>query len=172
MHDIGVLWFAFTVFYAYIHFAQYFIIWNGNIPEETFWYLQREQGGWWGYGMLIIFGHFFFPFLVLLRIDAKLSLAVMFPLALWAWLMHFVDVSFNIMPVLLKQGFSERPAVFPLTVACIALVGGILTLVWLWFFRRHPPFPLKDPRMLEALGLHHPQASSAAVAKYEGLQGT
>ena len=43
---IGSLLFAFTVFYAYITFAQYFIIWNANMPEETFWYILREKG-WW-----------------------------------------------------------------------------------------------------------------------------
>src|SRR5439155_7042235 len=88
-HDIGVLWLAFTVFYAYIHFAQYFIIWNANIPEETFWYVQREKGSRKEIGMLIIFGHSFLPFLALLRIDAKLSLPLMIPLAAWGLLMHF-----------------------------------------------------------------------------------
>ena len=39
---IGSLLFAFTVFHAYVNFAQYFIIWNGNIPEETFWFVLRE----------------------------------------------------------------------------------------------------------------------------------
>jgi len=29
----------FTLFYAYVTFAQYFIIWNANMPEETFWYV-------------------------------------------------------------------------------------------------------------------------------------
>ncbi len=33
---IGSVLFAFTVFYAYVTFAQYFITWNANIPEETF----------------------------------------------------------------------------------------------------------------------------------------
>jgi hypothetical protein len=169
VHDIGVLWFAFTVFYAYIHFSQYFIIWNGNMPEETFWYLKRENGTWWQFGMLLIFGHFFVPFLALMRIDAKLSLPVMIPLAGWAWLMHWVDVSFNIVPVHLPTGYS--PGVFGMTLGCMALILGVLIFFWLRFFRAHPPFPLKDPRMLEALGLHHPQASSVAVAKYEGQQG-
>jgi hypothetical protein len=41
---IGSLLFAFTVFWAYISFAQYFIIWNANMPEETFWYVKREKG--------------------------------------------------------------------------------------------------------------------------------
>ena len=169
-HDIGVLWFAFTVFYAYIHFSQYFIIWNANMPEETFWYVQREKGSWWDFGMLIIFGHFFLPFLALLRIDAKLSLPVMIPLAIWALLMHFCDVAFNVMPPLLPSGFGEHPETLAASVGLMALIGGVLTFFWLKYFNSHAPFPQKDPRMLEALGLHHPQASEFAVAKYEGIR--
>src|SRR6185295_412173 len=72
-HDIGVLWLAFTVFYAYIHFSQYFLIYNANIPEETYYYVKREAGTWRQIGFLLIFGHFVLPFLLLLRIDAKLK---------------------------------------------------------------------------------------------------
>src|SRR5215204_5558655 len=100
MHDIGVLLFAFTVFYAYIAFSKYFLIWNAAMPEETFWYVKRENGTWWQICMILIFGHFALPFLLLLRIDAKLTLALMVPLCAWIWLMHFIDMSFNIMPVL------------------------------------------------------------------------
>ena len=41
---LGTLLFAFTLFHAYVDFAQYFVVWNGNIPDETFWYLIRENG--------------------------------------------------------------------------------------------------------------------------------
>ncbi|HND62656.1 MAG TPA: hypothetical protein PLB90_14335, partial [Opitutaceae bacterium] len=37
-HSIGQLMLAFTVFWAYVTFSQYFLIWNANVPEETFWY--------------------------------------------------------------------------------------------------------------------------------------
>lgn len=57
-HDLGQLLLVFTVFYAYIHFSQYFLIWNAAVPEETFWYVLREKGTWWYVGMIIIFGHF------------------------------------------------------------------------------------------------------------------
>jgi len=73
IYFIGSLMLAFTVFWAYISFGQYFIIWNANIPEETFWYVLREKGTWWDVSMIIIFFHFFLPFLMLLRIDWKLS---------------------------------------------------------------------------------------------------
>ena len=45
---------AFTIFWAYISFSQYFIIYNANIPEETFWYVIREKAGWWNVSMCLI----------------------------------------------------------------------------------------------------------------------
>jgi hypothetical protein len=150
-HDTGVLFFAFTVFYAYVTFSQYFLIWNAAMPEETFWYVQREKGSWWDIGMVIIFGHFLLPFLVMLRIDTKLNPAVMIPLCAWAWLMHFCDMSFNIMPVIHPNNF----IIHWNDIACMAFIGGVLSLVFIKYYTSNPPFPLKDPRLAEALGVHH-----------------
>jgi hypothetical protein len=158
MHDIGVLWLAFTVFYAYIHFSQYFLIWNANIPEETFYYVKREQGSWAQIGYLLVFGHFLFPFLTLLRIDLKLKLTVMIPLAIWAWLMHFCDMSFNIMPLIHRDGFQLHP----LDLTCMAFIGGVLALVFLKYLSSHKPYPVNDPRLGEALGVQHYELSPDA----------
>jgi hypothetical protein len=151
IHDIGVLLFAFTVFYAYIHFSQYFLIWNAAIPEETYYYVKREFGTWWQICMILVFGHFFIPFLLLLRIDAKLTLPVMIPLCIWAWMMHFLDMSFNIMPLIHKENF----VLHPLDIACMMFFAGVLSMVFIKFFNSHPPYPIKDPRLGEALGVHH-----------------
>jgi len=35
MHDIGKMLFAFSIFWMYLFFAQYLVIWYGNLPEET-----------------------------------------------------------------------------------------------------------------------------------------
>jgi hypothetical protein len=35
MHDLGKMIFAFSVFWMYLFFAQYNVIWYGNLPEET-----------------------------------------------------------------------------------------------------------------------------------------
>ncbi|MDB6108407.1 MAG: hypothetical protein JWR69_157 [Pedosphaera sp.] len=146
---IGTLMFAFTVFYAYITFFQYFIIWNANVPEETFFYVLRERGNWFWVSMLIIFGHFFLPFLLLLRIDVKLTW-LMIPLAVWAWIMHFVDMSFNIMPVLHPEGYHLDW----MDLACVAFIGGVLAKMFLKSFNAHPPFPQKDPRIAETMDVY------------------
>ena len=140
---LGSLLFAFTVFYAYIHFSQYFIIWNGNMPEETFWYVVREKGTWWYVGMVIIFGHFFLPFLALLRIDVKHVFRFMVPLCVWAWLMHWVDLSFNIMPVPHPNGFPFRW--LWLHFGCLAFMAGLLAWRFLEEYAKHPPYPAEGP---------------------------
>ena len=156
LHDnqfyfLGTLLFAFTLFHAYVHFAQYFVIWNGNLPGETFWYIQREKGSWWWVSMVIIFGHFLLPFFVLLPIRVKSSFKIMLPVCMWAWLMHFVDLSFNILPV-------AYPAAYPwhwilVQFGCLAFMGGLLSWAFLKDFNAHAPFPTKDPRLLEAMGI-------------------
>ena len=151
---LGSLLFAFTVFYAYIHFAQYFIIWNANMPEETIWYVVRERGTWWWVGIVIIFGHFFIPFLALLRIDVKHVFSFMVPLCIWAWPMHFVDLSFNVLPIPHPEGFPLQW--IWLYAGCLAFMGGFLSWRFLKEYASHPPFPIKDPRLVEAMGFFHP----------------
>ncbi len=151
---LGSLLFAFTVFYAYIHFAQYFIIWNGNMPEETFWYVVREKGTWWWVGMVIIFGHFFLPFLALLRIDVKNIFSFMVPVCVWTWLMHWVDLSFNILPIPYPNGFPF--AWIWLHFGCWAFMAGFLSWRFLKEYAKHPPYPIRDPRLSEAMGFYHP----------------
>jgi len=165
LHDhqfyfMGTLFFAFTVFYTYVTFAQYFIIWNANMPEETFWYYVREFGpdgkrsSWFWVSMVIIFGHFFLPFLSLLRIDIKSSPKFVIPLAAWAWLMHYIDINFNVMPVLHRSGFAWKWVWLDL--GLIALMVGIIAKAFLKKYKEAAPYPLKDPRLIEAMGHSHP----------------
>ena len=160
LHDMGVLLLVFTVFYAYIHFSQYLIIWNANLPEETFWYVMREKGWWWGAGMVLVFGHFLLPFLLLLRIDAKLKLKLMVPLCLWACLMHFMDISYNVLPPLHLEEFPWRWT----DAACLAFIGGVLGFVFLKNLARHPAYPIRDPRLKEALAIHEVPPPAIAEA--------
>ncbi|MSU34850.1 MAG: hypothetical protein EXS36_07005 [Pedosphaera sp.] len=159
-HDLAVLFFGFTVFYAYIHFSQYFLIWNAAMPEETFWYVDRERGSWKWVGMLILFGHFIVPFVILLNQDIKHNLAVMLPIAVWAWLMHYVDMTFNVMPVLYPRGL-HLTLLDPLCwFGMVVFLGGVFWKNYL----KAAPYPLKDPRLLEAITHHEIPAASQPAA--------
>jgi hypothetical protein len=162
IHDLGVMFFGFTVFYAYIHFSQYFLIWNAAVPEETFWYVDREVGTWKWVGFLILFGHFFLPFLTLLNQDIKHNLVVMIPIAAWAWLMHYVDMTYNVMPVLYPEGLhlSLWDAI------CWPGLVAVVAVLFFKEFRSHPAYPLKDPRLKEALTHHEIPAPGQAAAAH------
>ena len=66
LHDVAKLMFGFTVFWAYIAFAQYFLIWYGNMPEETQFYLLRRNGAWYPMSILLPILYFVVPFFLLL----------------------------------------------------------------------------------------------------------
>ena len=158
LHDnqfyfLGLLFFAFTVFQAYIEFAQYFVIWNANTPSETFWYLIRENGSWWWVSLLLIFGHFLLPFFVLLPVKAKTDFKIMLPVCTWALAMNLLDLSFNILPAQHQTGYPFKW--IPIQLGCLAFMGGLLSWAFLKHFNRHAPFPQKDPRLLEAMGVRY-----------------
>ena len=63
-----------------------------------------------------------------------------------------IDLSFNIMPVLHPNGF----VLHWIDLGCWAFIAGVLATVFLGKYAAHPPFPIKDPRLIEAMGFFHP----------------
>lgn len=156
-HDLGKLQFAFTIFWAYIAFSQYFLIWYSNIPEETAWYVARKQGGWEYLFYTLCFGHFLVPFLVLVFRDVKRKGAALTFMAGWAITMQVLDMIFIVCPM---AAIHEAEANMPLTngafwidaagaIGCIAIFFGLLWRVC----ASRPLVAVHDPRMAEAL--HH-----------------
>ncbi len=165
LHSIGQLVFAFTVFWAYITFSQYFLIWGANIPEETFWYNLREINtdgtfNQWGYvGMLLLFGHFLFPFLFLLSYKHKVTPSKLRFIVCCILTTIFVDMCFNIMPSAMKdhatgnaQPFLSLNLVWAIT--SVIGVGGICAWAYLKSFPKTKLIPIRDPRIEECL-THH-----------------
>ena len=70
-HDLGKLAFAFVMLNIYLTFAEFLIIWSGNIPDEIPWYLNRIHGGWWYICTLNFICHWLIPFSLLLSRDLK-----------------------------------------------------------------------------------------------------
>jgi hypothetical protein len=71
-HDVGKLFFAFTIVWAYFLYAQVLVIWYGNVPEETHYLLERFEYAGWKFGLVAAFlMAFVLPFFVLLNERAK-----------------------------------------------------------------------------------------------------
>jgi hypothetical protein len=151
LQDIGKFLFAFTAFWAYIAFSQFFLMWYGNMPEETIFYKARMEGSWMTISLVLLFGHFFAPFFYLMGRSVKrngLTLAVG---GLWILLMHYLDIYWQVMPTLHPEGFS--PSL--LDVAALMAVGGSFVAAASWLMRRQALVPVRDPRLAESLAFEN-----------------
>jgi hypothetical protein len=151
LHDVGKLLFAFTAFWAYIAFSQFFLIWYANLPEETIWFRPRLEGSWLTVSILLMAGHFGVPFFYLMGRDVKRRGSTLAVGAVWLLAMHFLDLYWQVMPTLHPEGFS--PSI--LDVAAFLAVGGIFAATAGWLMRRHALVPLRDPRLPESLAFEN-----------------
>jgi len=98
--SLGKLLLTFVLFWLYIAFAQYIVIWSGNLPREVSWYVPRTQGGWAGVALVLLLGLFLFPFLALILRTVKRSGAALAGLGALLLALHYVDTYWMTMPSL------------------------------------------------------------------------
>ena len=99
--DLGKLLFGFgIVFWAYIAFSQYMLIWYGNVPEETTWFMARQIGQWRIVSAALLFGHFVIPFLFLISRWTKRWRGTLTFGVVWMLVFHWVDLAYLIQPVI------------------------------------------------------------------------
>ena len=165
-HIKGKLLLAFTIFWAYVSFSQYFLIWYANITEETKYFLIRNTGGW-NTGMIaLVFGHFVVPFVILLQAWLKRTPKLISIMCVYTLVMHILDHylivaperSISLMNILpeIYGAQSEHPVT---TTVPGAFAGDILAFVaigsgFIFFYLRalgqNNLYPNRDPRLLES----------------------
>jgi hypothetical protein len=147
LHDLGKLMLAFVMLWAYFSFSQFLIIWSANLPEEIPWYLKRMGGGWQWVGLVIIFGHFALPFVLLLSSDIKKNGGTLIGVAITVILMRIVDLFWNIGPMHHENTFG----VTWLDVVTPLALGGVWIALFLWQLQSRSLLPLGEPYLAEAL---------------------
>ncbi len=150
-HDMGKLLFAFVVFWAYIAFSQYLLIWYGNLPEETEWFLRRQTGAWVWISLLLVVGHFVIPFLALISRGAKRHPHVLLIASAWVLAMHWLDVYWLVMPEMNGGAFRPDPMDLLVTLG----LTGVFMGGWVLRLRRHSLVPLQDPRLAESMAFEN-----------------
>lgn len=149
-HDLGKLTFAFTVFWTYIAFSQYFLIWYGNIPEETVWYLHRWENHWKVVSLFLVGGHFVFPFLALLSRVPKRNVTVMTAMSCWMLFIHWVDMYWIIMPNFNHHFHPTAKELFAHATTLLA-IGGIFVFMFWKRFASKAIVPINDPKLAASM---------------------
>ncbi len=154
-HLMGKLLFAFTVFWAYVSFSQYFLIWYANITEETRFYLTRNTEGWQAVSIFLLLGHFIVPFLLLLSQQLKKNTSYTTLGCLWMLFMHVVDMYWNVIP---ERGPSLGigvvvPYAWVQDIAAFCAVFGIMGFLYLRGLAKFSLYPWRDPRLIESVNV-------------------
>lgn len=148
-HIMGKLMLAFTVFWAYIGFSQYMLYWYANIPEETAYFLRRNTGSWNTLSIILVAGHFFLPFVILLFQATKKKPLLLCAVAAWILLMHMLDMYIVVLPTFHKAGFAPHW----LDLVCLLAIGATLAAIFMKRLGDTPLWPVKDPRLGNSLRL-------------------
>jgi len=146
-HMMGKLLFVFSIFWGYIGFSQYMLIWYGNIPEETEWFLVRNVESWNTLSTAMVVGRFFIPFLYLLFQYTKRNRKFLAVISVWVLIMHLLDIYVTVLPMLHPTGFEINA----LDVLSVFAIGCPLAFIFLKTLGNVCLFPARDPRLLESL---------------------
>src|SRR5436309_2924730 len=141
LHDLGKLCFGFTVFWGYLMWAQYLVIWYGNLPEETYFIFYRLIGPWRPVGTWVFVLVFLIPFVGLLGVKPKRYPPTFLAFALISlvgiWLERYLEVVPSI-------NGGAGPAIGVPEIGVTLFFGGLFLLSMGLFAAR---YPMISPRL-------------------------
>ncbi|MAT39645.1 MAG: hypothetical protein CL946_08570 [Ectothiorhodospiraceae bacterium] len=149
-HDLGKLLFAFSVFWMYIWFSQYLLIWYANIPEETGYFIRRENSGWLTFTVLNVLFNWLLPFIALLSAAAKRREGMLLKVSIIVLIGRWIDYYWMIAPPFNP----DAPALGIWELAPVLALVAAFFLVTLKSFSKRNPVPINDPYLVESLNYH------------------
>jgi hypothetical protein len=152
LFSLGELLFAFINFWGYIAFSQFMLIWYADLPEETFWFIQKWQGSWAIFSIGLIIIQFLVPYIALVSQPSKMNPKTLKFISVWLLFAHLFDLFWLVMPEMEQMSggyyFNWIDLVFP-----IAIVG-ILLLVFNMKAKKENLIPIGDPKLQKGLDFH------------------
>ena len=163
-HDLGKLCFGFSVFWTYLMWAQFLVIWYGNLPEETGFVFARLWGHWLPVGVAVLWGMFILPFFGLLGVRPKKVRATLgffasvSLIALWLerYLLVMPSVTASPAPIFGQPELGATLTFLGLFLICYALFGRT--------------FPMLSPRLAE-ITLDRERGHAVVAAEFDHEEG-
>jgi hypothetical protein len=156
-HDLGKFAFAFVMLNIYLTFAEFLIIWSGNVPDELPWYLNRIHGGWWTICTLDFCCHWLIPFCLLLSRDIKRNKQKMIWITCFMLFARCVDMFWLIEPNF--KGAAGNLVGEPLSILAYITVPVTVLSLWSAYYMTQlmarPLIVVNDPHLEEMLEPEH-----------------
>jgi hypothetical protein len=127
------------------------LYWYGNIPEETRWWLDRARTDykWLFYANLLL--NFLFPFLTLMRRDAKRNMTVLTIVAAGLIVTHWLDFYMMITPTTLGDSWK---GIGILEIGMFIAYAGLFLFIVFGELAKAALVPEKHPMYRESLDHH------------------
>jgi hypothetical protein len=161
--DLGNMQFVTTMLWGYTSISQFLIIWNGNIPETTTYFIDRSsnmhppgmEANHWGWvGLILILGRFFVPFFALIAPRTKKYPGLLQRICGWVFVMHIIDMYLIVQPSIPGRAIQGPIAShLPFDLLAFVTVGAVWFLVFASQIKKATLLPKYDNRLQEAL--HH-----------------
>nr|WP_319400301.1 hypothetical protein [uncultured Carboxylicivirga sp.] len=144
LHDLGKYLFGFSIFWMYLWISQYLLIWYSNIPEETVYFVTRQNDFemvFWG-NVLV---NFLTPFLLLMPRGTKRKINWLLIAAVIVFIGHWVDLYVAIWP-----GVVQHAEFGILEIGMTVLVLGFFLFLFFRQFAKAPVVPENHPYFKES----------------------
>lgn len=98
LHDFTRYIFMTSIIWGYFNFTEFMLIWYGNIPEETSWFVERWHGAYEVIFFANIILNWFIPFVVLMPRKSSRSKMFMVPVIILLMIGQYTELYYIIWP--------------------------------------------------------------------------
>jgi len=149
LHDFTRYIFMTSIVWGYFNFAEFMLIWYGNIPEETVWFVHRWEGTFKILFFANIILNWFIPFMVLMPRKSSRSKQIIVPVIIVLIIGQYAELYYIIWPATVgaaKFGLLE--------IGTFLGFVGLFTLVVSTYLTKASLVPKNHPYLQESLSHH------------------
>ena len=149
LHDFTRYIFMLSIVWGYFTFTQFMLIWYGNIPEETIFFVNRWEGPFKVLFYVSIILNWFIPFLFLMPRSSSRSKMVMVPVILLLMVGQYVELYYEIWPATIGE-----PKFGLLEIGTFVGYAGLFMFIVITYLAKASLIPKNHPYLEESISHH------------------
>lgn len=148
LHDFTRYIFMTSIIWGYFNFSEFMLIWYGNIPEETVWFVERWDGAYKILFFVNIILNWAMPFFVLMPRKTSRSKLIIFPVIIILMIGQYTELYYIIWPNVVHEAKFGL-----LEIGTFLGYAGVFSLIVSSYLAKASLVPKNHPYLEESL--HH-----------------